>query len=597
MDKGYILSPKDLCGISYIPELIRMGISSLKIEGRMKTPEYVATVTRIYRKYIDLAYSEEEFVFDVQDEKDLLQVFNRGGFSTGHLSSEPNRSLVFKEKPNNMGIYIGNVANYNAKKGHITLNLNDNLTIGDTICFEKEETKYRISELMMGEKNIDYATKESLVTIGRMKGNIAPGDKIYKLDSKTLLNKTKATYVDEFRKHSLSCSILVHKDTPVTVSVWDNTGLKVDYQSDLLPTTAKSQPITKERIITQFSKTGNTPFDFEHFTINLEKDVYLSVRDMNELRRKVLEKVTKVIIGNFRRTPKKDIVVSQDFGIPVNSTSTHIASTTSGKQISLLLNTLDVNANYGELEQVERVYIPLSYFSMGEYANILKLISNQFDTYIYMPTIIKSNYRNLFTTHIDKALEDFRIKGFVVSNLGTLTMLEPYKKDYEFIGNYTLNVFNQATAHAYHDLGLSTITLSPELNKDHIAKLASSCPFGSELIVYGKTPVMTLGYCVLGKSNKCYPNCKALCKSKNDYYLKDRLGLYFRVIADNVQTINTIYNSKITSLDYTGLPINSVRIDILDENLLQINHIIQTVRQQKRLEGKDYTNANFIREV
>ena len=115
MDKGYILSPKDLCGISYIPELIRMGISSLKIEGRMKTPEYVATVTRIYRKYIDLAYSEEEFVFDVQDEKDLLQVFNRGGFSTGHLSSEPNRSLVFKEKPNNMGIYIGNVANYNAK--------------------------------------------------------------------------------------------------------------------------------------------------------------------------------------------------------------------------------------------------------------------------------------------------------------------------------------------------------------------------------------------------------------------------------------------------------------------------------------------------
>ena len=256
-----------------------------------------------------------------------------------------------------------------------------------------------------------------------------------------------------------------------------------------------------------------------------------------------------------------------------------------------------MNANYGELEHVDCVYIPLSYFAMAEYANILKLISNQFDTYIYMPTIIKSNYRNLFTTHIDKALEDFSIKGFVVSNLGTLTMLEHYKKDYELIGNYTLNVFNSACAHAYHDLGLSKITLSPELNREHINEIGNHCNFETELIVYGKTPVMTLGYCVLGKSNKCYPNCKALCKSKNDYYLKDRLGLYFRVVADNVQTINTIYNSKITSLDYTGLPINSVRIDILDENLLQINHIIQTVRQQKRLEGKDYTNANFIREV
>ena len=88
-----------------------------------------------------------------------------------------------------------------------------------------------------------------------------------------------------------------------------------------------------------------------------------------------------------------------------------------------------------------------------------------------------------------------------------------------------------------------------------------------------------------------------MCKSKNDYYLKDRLGLYFRVVADNVQTINTVYNSKITSLDYSGLPIRSVRIDILDENLLEINHIIETVRKEKRLEGKDYTNANFIREV
>ena len=81
MDKGYLLSPRDLCGLRYIPDLIHMGVSSLTIEGRMKTPEYVATVTRIYRKYIDLAYSNQDFVIQEQDEKDLLQVFNRGGFS------------------------------------------------------------------------------------------------------------------------------------------------------------------------------------------------------------------------------------------------------------------------------------------------------------------------------------------------------------------------------------------------------------------------------------------------------------------------------------------------------------------------------------
>ena len=82
-------------------------------------------------------------------------------FLLGHLLQEPNRNLIFKEKPSNVGVYIGNVANYNKTKGHITLNLNDNLTIGDTIVFEKEETKYRISELMMGKNNIDYAVNRS----------------------------------------------------------------------------------------------------------------------------------------------------------------------------------------------------------------------------------------------------------------------------------------------------------------------------------------------------------------------------------------------------------------------------------------------------
>lgn len=81
MDKGYLLSTKDLCGLSFIPDLISIGVSSLKIEGRMKTPEYVATVTRIYRKYIDIAYSNKKFTVEEQDQKDLLQVFNRGGFS------------------------------------------------------------------------------------------------------------------------------------------------------------------------------------------------------------------------------------------------------------------------------------------------------------------------------------------------------------------------------------------------------------------------------------------------------------------------------------------------------------------------------------
>lgn len=589
IDKGYLLSPRDLCGLEFIPDLINIGVSSFKIEGRLKNPEYVATVTRIYRKYIDLALSGNEYVIDEQDKKDLMQVFNRGGFSTGHLDNEPNRNLIFKEKPNNMGIYIGNVSSYNATKGHITINLNDKIAIGDSVCLEKEDTKYRVSELMINHKNIESAFDGQLVTIGRMKGNIHPGDKIYKLESKTLSSIAKDSYSHENKKTELDCIVTIKKDFPISLKITTTSGLHIENSLEIYPSPAVNNPITKERIISQFSKTGNTPFNFRNIDVDLEDGLYVNISDLNELRRNSLATVSSSLIQACKRTIKKEIP-----NLELKQLST---KSKTKKKISLLLNILDINTNYSELENVDNVYIPLKYFAIPEYSNIIKNISTSFNTYIYMPTIIKGNYRNLFTNNIDLALEQYNIKGFVLSNIGTINMLEKYKDNYEFIGNYTLNVFNNASINEYKNLGLHTITISPELNKSDIEEICNTTSISKELIVYGNTPVMTTGYCLLGKSNKCYPKCKALCKKNETYYLKDRLGFQFRILPDNIQTINTIYNSKITSIDHSDLDVNSVRIDILDENILEINNIIKTVASRKRLDGKNYTNGNFIREV
>ena len=119
----------------------------------------------------------------------------------------------------------------------------------------------------------------------------------------------------------------------------------------------------------------------------------------------------------------------------------------------------------------------------------------------------------------------------------------------------------------------------------------------NELIVYGKVPLMTLNYCLLGKTNKCYPTCGLKCKEDVKYYLKDRLGFNFRVIPDNIQTITTIYNSKITSISGTNFNVDSYRIDILDESIDEINNIILTALAGGRLEGKEYTNGNLNREI
>ena len=592
IDKGYLLSPRDLCSLELLPELINTGIASLKIEGRMKTPEYVATVTRIYRKYIDKIYNEEPYIIEEQDKKDLLQVFNRGGFSTGHLSNDPNKELIFKDKPNNMGIYIGNVYNYNANKGHIKLTLQEELSIGDTISFEREDSKYTISELMEVEsdKNLTVAKPGDKVTIGRMKGNIKPGDKIYKLSSKQLLNNVKEHLSQENIKKPINAILEVRLNEPIKLKIFDDSKNKVEIVSEDKPEIAINAPITKERLEKQLNKLTDTPFYFKNIKINLGNNLFVPhISSINELRRNAIDEYTKILTDKYRRNKVENLTLEYDINNNTNNESEI------EHKICLLLNILNPDFDYSELENIDKLYIPLKYFHLKEYANVIDILSNKFNTYIYLPTILKPNFKNLFKDTIEKTLNKYTIKGFVISNIGYIDLLEEYRKNYEFVGNYNLNVFNNETI---NHLQVNTITLSPELNKDEINSIGANSSVPTEFIVYGNLPLVTSSYCLLGKANKCYPECGQKCSLANKYYLKDRMNFLFRVLPDNIQTVTTIYNSKISFIDTNEISnVTNFRIDILDENIEEINDIINTVKQGNRLEGKEYTNGNLNRTV
>ena len=271
IDKGYLLSPRDLCGLEYLPQLVKAGVTCLKIEGRMKTPEYVATVTRIYRKYLDLAMSKNDFKIDEKDKKDLLQVFNRGGFSNGHLSSTENRKLIYPQKSNNMGIYLGTISNFNKNHGYISFTTNEFLHVGDKICVEnkKHETNlYTISELMKNDKNITEAHIGDKIKIGRMKGDIFIGDKLFKISDKELTTSALETIEKESRKRKLSCEMKVILNSPISLKIFDdNISVKID--SNIIPEPAQKSPMTKERLISQICKINNTPYNFEN--VNIEK--------------------------------------------------------------------------------------------------------------------------------------------------------------------------------------------------------------------------------------------------------------------------------------------------------------------------------------
>ena len=609
IDSGYLLSTRDICGLDFIPDMINAGVNCLKIEGRMKKPEYVATVTRIYRKYIDLAESSEPYIVDDADRKILMQAFNRGSFSCGHLSNEPNKKLVFKDKSDNMGLFLGKVEKYNSNKGYITVKLNEPIEVGDTVALERESGTYNVSEVMVSNKNIKGTKVGQTVTIGRMKGNIKLGDKIFKMSSKSQNSIANDSLRFENRKVALNCEVTVKENQPLEINITSANDLDI-YKNlnitstlDVLPVEAKNRPISKDDIIAQINKTNSTPFNFANINVNLDDNLFLpKVSSLNELRRTALENVENFAISNIQRISD---------GINYNACNENSKnannSNSDENKISVLLNILNEKYDYSSLEGIDIVYIPLKYFVNKKYSNILETLSKKFELYIYLPTIIKANYRNLLSLNIENAIKSYNIKGFVLSNISNLLLLDNVlencslnKNNFNFIANYTFNIFNNHSVKELKELGFNRFTISPELNKETILDLTSSNTevLASELIVYGKTPLMNMNYCLLGKANKCYPNCDAKCNSCNRYYLKDRLGLNFEVIPDNIQTVTTIYNSKTTSIESTDfVSTNVFRIDIIDESIDDINNIVSVVKSGNRFEGKDFTNGNLNREV
>jgi len=592
IDKGYLLSPRDLCALDYIPRLLNCGVKCLKIEGRMKNPEYVAIVTRIYRKYIDLAKSGKPYIIDEKDKTDLLQAFNRGNFSVGHLDPHPNQDLIFKEKPNNMGLLVGHISKYNSSKGLITLSTNQPLQIGDTVSLEKETGTYTISELMSNNNNLKQAHSGDLVTIGRMKGKIKVGDKVYKMTSKTLQCEALASFENDVqnKKIPLNCEINIQKNSPISMRVRSASNLElykklnIYCQIDTMPVDAQKHPLEKEKVISQISKTTNSLYYFKNIKIDLEENVFLpNIKSLNELRRTALELVEEYATSKVTRTSKSTL------------SELNLSSVSSNTQnISLLLNTLSSEINYAELEGISNIYLPLKYFTLKNYSQIISLLSQKFNVYIYMPTIIKANYRNLLVTNIENTISKYNIRGFVISNISNIKLLEQYSSnDFDFIANYSLNIFNKYSINELINLGIKRFTISPELNKETINELATMT--NQELIVYGRTPLMNMNYCPIGNSNHCYPTCQAKCSTENNYYLKDRMNFKFPLIPDKIQTVSTLYNSKITSIspnDFSN--IRSLRIDILEESTLsEIQNIINTVKSGNRFEGQNYTNGNL----
>ena len=575
VDKGYLLSSKDVCTLDIIPELIQSGAMSFKIEGRMKTPEYVGVVTSIYRKYIDLALSENEYKVDEEDRKKLMQVFNRGGFSTGYIKGKLGKDMMYTKRPNHMGVFLGKVMSYNPNRGYVKIKLEEEIDLGDSIRIN--ESSCKTSELMKNNNNIKSAKPNETVTVGRIKGKINVGDLVYKTVSLKLENQINQISSKENIKRKVFVKVDIEIGKPIKFGILDMKTKKTFHVKGNIVEEAQKLGTDVERMKEQIRKTGGTIFEIDNMLINLEQNAYVPIKEINELRRKAIEGLEEKLRDLIGRELKE-----------INIEELDIKEKEEKTKVALLLNLIKENYNYKNLTNVDRIYLPISEVILKRNEEKIKEITSVADTYLYMPNIIRDEHKNIIYKKIEDLVKNYNIKGFVVSNLSQIEELKKY--NLEMIANYTLNVFNNRTAKELEKLNFSTITISPELNEEEIKNIKTN--LHKEIIVYGRTPLMTSEYCTIGT----FRNCNGMC-TKGKYVLKDRMNFEFPIYTNRINCNTTIYNSKITSIMWEHLKVNCIRIDILEESIEEINKIIETHKQNQRLEGQNYTNGNLKKEV
>lgn len=489
VDKGFLLSSKDVCTLDIIPELIKAGVKSFKIEGRMKSPEYVGLVTSVYRKYIDLAYSNREYKVENQDRENLMQIFNRGGFSTGYLKGKLGKDMMFKYKPNHIGVYIGQVEHYNPNKGYVKIKLDKQLFLGDSLSIKDGTCK--ISELMIGNNNIKSGQKGQIVTVGRIYGKINNGDKAYRTVAINLNKEVEQVSNKENIKRKLECEIHIKENEPITLALADKiTGYKVQ-KTGLVPEKALNVGLTEDRIIKQLSKLGNTVFEIDSINVELGEMLQTSIKDLNELRREAVQELENKILQSFVR----------EFKGTYKQLKNNIIQKVDTPKVSVCLNNIVPNMEYQKIKKVDNIYIPLRFFVNSKLKPQIKTITENFNTYLLMPTISKSNYEKINAMEF---IKEYNLKGVVVSNLSQI-------KDFQgipMIANYTFNIANNYSINELEQLGVQRYTASPEFEREVISTICGNIP--KEVIVYGRTLLMTTEYCAIGT----FKNCPALCEER-----------------------------------------------------------------------------------
>jgi len=515
--KGHLLSPKDLNISEQIGRLIESGIDSFKIEGRLKHPEYVGGVVRIYRSLIE-RYLEKPADFQVSsDEKHTLrQLFNRG-FTQGYFFGNPGGDLMSRQQAHNQGTYLGQVVKYDRDRKFAYIHIEQPLRIGDGIGTQGRGTGTTVRSMYINNQSVESTPACATVKIP-MEKTVYRNETVFKTYDFRLMESFRIKNI--MNKIPINMSFTVKHGEPIVLCITDSEN-EVTLKGDI-PDKAKGTQISEDSIVHQLKKLGNTVFEPGKIIVDLEDDIFIPISHLNFLRRMAVKKLEEKRTKNWKRNCSKPEIIPDSQKIqtePLLSVNTCSLETFEAA--------VDGGADvvyFGGENFTEHLLTKEDYQYAIEYGK-----EKGVEVYLGTPRIAKNSEEfDNFPDH----------NGFLVANTGILhSLLDSDKKP--LVIDYPLNVFNRLAMVHYLE-HCQRVTLSPELTLEEIKKIA---PYGPvECIVHGFFPIMVSEHDLLGE---LFPDDKI-----RSALLEDLKGFTYPVKTDGKKRTYIMNSRVLCMLDY-----------------------------------------------
>ncbi|GAB2719300.1 U32 family peptidase [Paenibacillus thermoaerophilus] len=587
-DVAYLLSPKDLAAIELVPELIEAGVTSFKIEGRLKSPEYVANVVSKYRQAIDDYFAGRDPKRSAADMRELQQSFSRG-FTYGFLKGTNNKQLVDGTFPKSRGVFLGRVKQ--VLRDAVLCELEAPLKRGDGIVFDagdptKKEEGGRVYDLRRKGVKLEGEAEGGLIEIvpGRNDVDLSRvhvGDRIWKTSDPALDKRLRQTFETDkpYRTFPVRVHVTGKAGEPLAARWTDmQSGVSVRVETELPLAPAEKRPLGYELLAEQLGRLGGTVFRLEQLDVDLAGDVIVPVRELNALRRRAVE-----LLEAERQRPRTYIKRRVDVYADARKESRPADGRTaklhalcrSLEQVRAAVRT-DADYIYADFEFIKQ--FPAAIEVCREAGKPIALATPR----IHMPGET-GYFRNILNLKPDAVL---------VRNTGAMYYFmkhraeRPEEHQPKLIGDFSLNIANHKTADLFIDAGCERVTPSYDLNIQQMIDLLGRADTSKlEVVIHQHLPMFHTEhcvYCTFLSEGTDYTNCGRPCE-KHRASLRDRIGMSHPVRVDE-GCRNTVYNAIEQSgaeylSNFLAAGVGTYRVEFLEETADKVREVLDLYRR------------------